>query len=69
MNVQAFAEAWAEAIVCKDQCSVEVDTAADSIGSVLATSVTEAYGNVCAGACPELSVHTRSKDGQSCCHR
>lgn len=44
----AFAESWAEAIVCKDQCSVEVNTTADSIGSVLATSVTDAYGNVCA---------------------
>ena len=54
--LQAFAFAWADAISCGPDCYVEVDDAAQSIGTVVATASASAYSYVCAGAFCALMV-------------
>lgn len=47
--MQAYANAWAAAIEC-DECEVDVEAAVSTIGNILVTAATEAYGALCASA-------------------
>jgi hypothetical protein len=50
--VQAFAEGWAAAYTCKDDCIVEVEVVTKAVGEVLAKAAAEAYAAVCSGLLP-----------------